>query len=159
MSSAYRSLFLSALLPGAGQWVNGERAKALVLWCMMCGIGISAWLAAYGPAAFRSRVSLFLLAVMYLCTWGPGVSDAYHVAAGSPQESLLSGTRQWYVVFLLLTLGPTALPFLWQSPAFSRRAKWSWTAAVLVTAAVSLWVILLVGPWIERALQSLPGAP
>ncbi len=146
-------MLLSAVLPGTGQWANGERVKAIALWCMVAGVAISVWLALAGPAQIRSTVSAGLLALIYLFVLVRAVADARDVAAGRAHNSLLSGQRSWYVVFMLLTVGPSALPFLWRSPAFTRSAKWGWTAMVLATTAISLWFVLLVGPWIERTLM------
>lgn len=154
MPTPFTAAALSALLPGAGQWANGERVKAGALWAMVAGIAGSIWLALAGPAAVRSHVSALLLSAIYLFVVGPAVSDAHQVASGRGAQSLLSGTRRWYVIVMLFTVGPMALPFLWQSSGFSRRAKWLWTAAIFAIAALSLWFVLAVGPLIERLLRS-----
>ena len=40
--------------------------------------------------------------------------------------------RRWFIYLMLGIAGPLALLWLWRSPHFSKRAKWIWTAAVVI---------------------------
>jgi TM2 domain-containing membrane protein YozV len=153
---------LSLLLPGLGQLYNRERPKGVALLCMTAGITYGLVMSTVGPAAFRSVVTAVMLAVVSLFVWPPAVADAYQRAAGKP-STLLSGEKVWYVILMLLTVGPMALPLLWQSPRFSQGGKIGWTVAVILLALLGIAVLLFVGPAAERALQdltpSLQGTP
>lgn len=149
------ALSLSLVIPGLGQLYNGERAKSLVVLCMDAGIGIGIALATIGPAAWRSRLSAIALGVVYLFVWIPAIIDAYQHAAGLAKP-LLSGEQAWYVVFMLLTVGPGAIPLLWHSPRFSRTAKTMWTVFVILVFLGGILFITVVGPAVERWLQQFP---
>lgn len=141
---------LSLLLPGLGQLANRQRAKGVALLCMSTGIWLSFIIS-------RSMVSAVLLGLIYLVVLVPAVHDAFRTAKGLP--SPFTGERAWYVIWMLLIVGPFALPLLWQSRQFSTRAKWVWTAVVMF---VALSVILLagaLGPVLEALVvqyQTLP---
>ena len=54
----------------------------------------------------------------------------------------MSGSR-WYqsvpfVIFMLIALGPFALPLLWKSPAFNFPAK---IIITIVTIALTIWML------------------
>ena len=148
---------LSLLLPGLGQLYNQERPKGVALLCMTAGIAYGLVMATVGPAAFRSLVTAVLLAVVYLFVWPPAVVDAYQRAAGKP-STWLSGEKAWYVILMLLTVGPMAVPLLWQSPRFSRGGKIGWTIAVILLALLGIAMLLFIGPAVERSLQNLAPA-
>jgi len=160
--SPFAAAICSFLLPGAGQLYNGERPKGVALLCMTAGIAYGLVMSTLGPAAFRSVVTTVLLAAVYLFVWPPAVVDAYQHAAGK-SSALLSGEKAWYVILMLLTVGPMAVPLLWQSPRFSRGGKIGWTVAVILITIGGIAVLLFVGPAVERALQdlvpSLQGTP
>lgn len=143
---------LSLIVPGLGQLRNGERAKGIAILCITAGIWSGILVATLGPPAFRSWLTVGVLALVYLFVWIPAIVDAYQRAAGIP-TTLLSGGKRWYVILMLLTVGPMALPLLWQSPRFSQRAKIVWTIAVILIALVGLVVLVVVGPLIERTLR------
>jgi TM2 domain-containing membrane protein YozV len=147
---------LSWLLPGIGQLYNGERVKGWAILCMSAGTLGGMALAWGGPAALRSPVSVAFLGLIYVAVWLPAVIDAFQCAAGR-RQTLLSGERAWYVIGMLLTVGPMALPFLWQSPRFSRRAKTGWTIAVILFAAGGILLILLIGPALQAVIDGLTG--
>ena len=153
---------LSLLLPGLGQLYNGERPKGIALLCMTLGVAYGLFMSVLGPASSRSLVTAVLLAIVYLLVWPPAVMDAYRYAAGNPSP-LLAGEKTWYVILMLLTVGPMALPLLWQSPRFSRGGKIGWTIAVILIVLVGIAMLLVIGPAVERALQhftpALQGAP
>jgi hypothetical protein len=142
---------LSFLTPGLGQLYNGEWAKGLAVLCVALGTGGALAFSVLGPPAARSWVSTLLLGVVVLCVWIPAVMDAWQRAAGKAAP-LLSGAKAWYVVVMLLAVGPMALPLLWQSRAVSRGAKIAWTVAVLVIALLAILVVLLIGPLLETLL-------
>jgi len=145
---------LSFALPGLGQLYNGERAKGLTIVCITAGIAYGAVMAVAGPTAFRSTFTAVTLAIVYLFIWLPATLDAFQRARGT-ETALLSGRKRWYVILMLLTVGPMAIPLLWQSPRFSRTAKLVWTAAVILLALLGVLFLVVVGPALEQTLQDL----
>lgn len=146
---------LSLIVPGVGQWYNGERVKGAAILCMDAGIALGVWLATSGPTALRSWVTALLLGMVYVGVWIPAAIDAYQYAAGFAKP-LLSGETAWYVIVMLLSVGPGAIPLLWQSPRFSRRAKTLWTIAVAAIFLGGILCTVVVGPTIDAWLQHLP---
>jgi hypothetical protein len=140
----------SFLLPGLGQLLNGERAKGVAILCITAGIAFGVGMGAAGPEAFRSILTVVVLVFVYLFIWFPAIVDAYQRASGAA-TSLLSGERRWYVIFMLLAVGPMALPLLWQSGRFSKTAKIIWTAVVVLIALAGILLLIVVGPIIESA--------
>jgi len=153
--SPLRAAFLSLIVPGLGQCFLGDRAKGAVILCIDAGILLGIAIASIGPEAFRSWLTVVMLGVAYVFVWIPAVVDAYQRAKGL-SKPLLSGERLWYVVFMLLTVGPAAIPLLWQSPRFSRSAKIGWTIAVILIALSLVVFTLVVGPMLERLSDQLP---
>jgi hypothetical protein len=119
---------------------------------MSLGTAAAIALALIGPAGFRSKISAALLALVYLFILFPASIDAMRPAGRSSKT--LSGERMWYVVFMLLMVGPAALPLLWQSPRFSRKAKWGWTIFVLFIFLSCLFLMLVVMPKLEQVMRS-----
>ena len=148
------ALMLSALLPGLGQWYNGERAKGLVVLCIDLGIAGGIVLATVGPTALRSWLTVIMLGLAYVFIWIPSIIDAYQYAGGA-RKPLLSGERTWYVIFMLLTVGPAAIPLLWQSPRFSQAAKIGWTIGVILIALGGIMFAVVLGPALEQSSQHL----
>lgn len=145
------SAALSAVLPGLGQLANGERSKGLGVVSSAVGVMVGVGLAVWGPAGFRSWVTVVLLAGVYPFLWLPAVLDAWRGARGE-STALLAGERIWYVLVLLATIGPMALPVLWQSPRFATWLKWLLSAVVVGIAVLAVVVALWLGPWIEAQL-------
>lgn len=144
---------LSALLPGLGQLYNRERAKGVALLLTAAGVlGGLLW-STLGPRASRSAVTVALLLPVYLLLWLPAVHDAYKRARGAGQ-TFLTSTGPWYVIVMLVTLGPFALPLLWQSPAFSRAAKIWLTVVVVAIALFAVLLIVLMGAFLEDRLPA-----
>lgn len=148
------ALMLSALLPGLGQVYNGERAKGLVILCIDLGIAGGMALSTIGPAALHSWLTVVMLGVAYVFIWIPSIIDAYQYAAGA-RKPLLSGERAWYVIFMLLTVGPAAIPLLWHSPRFSKGAKIGWTIGVILIALLGILFAVVLGPALEQSFQHL----
>jgi hypothetical protein len=120
---------LSVLVPGSGQIVNQETKKGLVIFVSCLGLGLlTYWLSGL------NKVSIALALVLL---WSSAIVDAYQVAKASGQPSDFY-YRQPYVIVMLLLVGPLALPLLWKSPNFSRRARWTWT--VIILAAVTMFI-------------------
>jgi TM2 domain-containing membrane protein YozV len=147
---------LSLLVPGAGQLYNGERAKGIAILCITAGIWSGLLMAAVGPAAFHSIFTIAMLGAVYLFIWFPAAADAYQRASGVT-TSLLSGDKAWYVIAMLLTVGPMALPLLWHSRRFSRTAKIIWTVLIVLLAILGIVFLLVIGPAVERLLHELSG--
>jgi len=59
-------------------------------------------------------------------------------SAGPLPESRWYHRPVWVLVLLFLVLGPLALPYLWNSPSFSRRVKIALT--VMVVAYTALFI-------------------
>ena len=139
------ALSLSVIVPGLGQLYNREFGKGLVIIGSCFGLG----LLIYSQAGLN-RIT-FALAL--LLVWISAIADAYKSAQafGQPPDFYY---RKTYVVSLLLLVGPFALPLLWQSPYFSRTARWTWT--VIVSGAALLFILT---PYLtSRALGQLsPG--
>ena len=147
---------LSALVPGLGQLYNKAWAKGIAVLCITAGLGVGLLMATAGPQRSRSWLTTVMLGVVYLFVWLPAVIDAAQHAAGKAQP-LLSGGKAWYVVLMLLSVGPMALPLLWQSPRFSRAAKIVWTLIVILAALAMVVLAVVVGPAVEELLRTLPG--
>lgn len=149
---------LSFMVPGAGQLACGARAKGIALLCMSGGLAIGMWVAAAGPARMQSLVTVMLLSLMAPCIWIPAAIDAYQEAAGRAKP-LLTNAKPWYLIVMLLTIGPLALPMLWQGSMFSRAAKIGWTIAVIALALLGIVLAVVIGPllqaWLSRTQQML----
>ncbi|MBI2174870.1 MAG: hypothetical protein HYU33_06715 [Candidatus Omnitrophica bacterium] len=146
---------LSAIFPGLGQWYNGERIKAFAIGCMSIGTYVGILLAIIGPKAFHSLLTLVLLGIVYLAIWIPAVMDAYQRAAGVA-TTVFSSTSYWYVIVMLLTVGPMALPLLWQSHRFSKAAKISYSLIVIVVALCTIGLIVVLAPILEQFQEIMP---
>ena len=139
------ALLLSLIVPGLSQVYNAERTKGLVIAgvCLILGAG-SFWLSGVNRGAV-------LLAVVLL--WISAGVDGYKTAQHSGQP-LDWYYRPSYVVTMLLLIGPFALPLLWQSPYFSRWARWGWTALVVGTVLVFLAIPYML-QWIVQRVPEL----
>ena len=90
--------------------------------------------------------------VIYLFVLIPAAVDAHQFASGNAKP-VLTGGRRWYIVLMLFSVGPMALPMLWRSPRFSRAAKGWWTLIVLFIFFVIGVLNLFVLPMIERSME------
>jgi TM2 domain-containing membrane protein YozV len=123
------ALMLSAVVPGLGQIYNQEVRKGLVIF----GSALSLGLLSHGIPGLN-KISM-LLALLLL--WISAIADAYKVAKTDGHAADFYHRRP-YVVAMLLLVGPLALPLLWQSPYFSRTARWTWT--IIVVGGVLLFI-------------------
>jgi hypothetical protein len=139
---------LSLLVPGVGQLYAGQRGVGIAVLCTVAGILLSA-------VAFRSPITLATMAVLYAVVALSASGDAVRVAAGAP-SAFKAGTR-WQIVLLLVTIGPFALPLLWQSQRFSQTAKILWTAFVILIAVSSVLILGALGPAMEQLLGEVSG--
>ena len=149
--SPYIAAGLSLVAPGAGQIYSGDRPTGVALLCITVGLWTSAILTMAGGGAARSVLTMLLLAIVYLFLLIPAVLDAYR--AGQGRTAVIAGEKLWYVVMMLLAVGPLALPLLWQSQRFSRAAKLVWTGAVIIIALLAIYALVVVGPLVERFLS------
>ncbi len=153
--STLQTVLLSALLPGLGQWVAGQRAKGAAFGCT--ALGILAWLAIviFGPLSVRSGVSQLMLGITYGLVWIPAVLDA--ARGGSSAQPTSLSTHPWYVMFMVLMVGAMAIPLVWQS-RLSRRAKIAWSVVGIVNTLLALLMLVVVGPIAEQWLREASGA-
>jgi hypothetical protein len=140
---------LSILVPGAGHLYAGQRATGIALLVIAVGIGVSV-------ATVRSPLTLGMMALLYLFVAISSAVDAARVASGRP--SALATTSRWRIILLLFTVGPFALPLLWQTTAFSKSAKITWTVVVIAIAVGSVLLVAAIGPMLEQLMGQLPAA-
>jgi hypothetical protein len=138
-------------MPGLGQLYNREDAKAAAILCSTFGIWAGLLWTTVGPDASRSWLSAVALLFAYPFLLLPAVLDAHRRANGNP-EVLSSDASRWPVVIMLLVIGPLAIPQLWQSSGFSRRAKALWTLAVVLVSMIVILVMVAIGPVLEHWL-------
>ena len=150
--SAWLAAALSCLAPGLGQLYNRETSKGIATLCITIGTWIILAWSLMPPARPGAWLSVVLLGVIYVFIWIPAIIDAYRRASGAPSP-WLSGQSVWYIVVMLLTVGPMALPLLWQSPALSRTAKIIWTVTVILIALLVIGAIAVIGPMLENAYR------
>jgi TM2 domain-containing membrane protein YozV len=123
MTTSRKSIALTlSIVPGLGQIYNAEVVKGIVIVGSCLVLGLGTW--------WLSGVTRFSVGLALLVVWISAIVDAYKTAKvfGRPLDWY---HRVSYVVAMLLLVGPLALPLLWQSPYFSRFARWAWTFVVL----------------------------
>ncbi len=140
------ALLLSIAVPGLGQLYNAERPKGFSLLAIVLGIIVSS-------VVFASDTTFLLMGVVYLAVLLPSARDAYRVANGT--ASPFNGDAVWYVIGMLVAVGPFALPLLWQSQRFSRGAKIAWTVVVIVVALLGILMVAALGPLLEGLQSSM----
>ena len=147
MKNPYLAFFYSMLVPGLGQLYLGERAKGWTLCCMAAGVGVSLIIS-------HTVVSWFLMGGIYLAVMAPAALDAFQTASGRPR--VFTGDSVFYVIMMLLVIGPFAIPLLWQSPKFSKTAKVLWTVAVILFAFIAIVVLTLTASFFNQLLEQVP---
>lgn len=136
MKSPWAAFFLSLAVPGLGQLYLNEKAKAFSLLCITAGIVLSL-------ALSRSWITFVLLAPLYLFVLIPASLDAYQTAAGNPRT--FKGDSVFYVIMMLVIVGPFAIPLLWQSAKFPKGAKIVCTVLVTLIALAAVLTMALIG--------------
>ena len=48
--------------------------------------------------------------------------------------------KVWFVIAMLLTIGPLAFPLLWKSPRFNRPTKWFLTILFILLTILTIWL-------------------
>jgi len=138
------ALFYSVIAPGLGQIYLGERAKGLTLLCMGAGVAVSL-------IVKHTAVACFLMGGICLAVMIPAALDAFQTASGRPRT--FSGDAIPYVIVMLLSVGPFAIPLLWQSRKFSPRAKVIWTIAVIGIALLAIAVMTFMASSLEQLMK------
>ncbi len=139
-------------MPGLGQLYNREDAKAAAILCSTVGIWAALLWTTIGPDASRSWLSAGALLLAYPFLLLPTVLDAHRCARGISELSP-SHAGRWHVVIMLLAIGPVAIPQLWQSQGFSRRAKILWTLSIVLVSLIVLLMMVAIGPGLELWLE------
>lgn len=147
MKNPYWSFFYSMIVPGLGQLYVGDRAKGWTLLCMTAGVIVSLIIS-------HTLISCFLMGGIYLAVMIPAALDAFQTASGRPR--VFTGDSVFYVVVMLLMVGPFAIPLLWQSPKFSKTAKIFWTAAVILIAFLAIAVLMLTASVFDQLIKQNP---
>jgi hypothetical protein len=140
------------LIPGLGQLYNGERSQGWATLLMSAGLVSGILWATVGPVGSRSWASAIMLGLVYIFILVPAVFSAY--AQSGAGRSLLSGDKVWYVIVMLVTVGPLGLPLLWQSSRFSLTAKVVWTVVVTLVALVAILFVIVAGHLVEQQLTT-----
>ena len=138
--SPITALVLSVIVPGLGQIFNEEKKKGLVIFGSCLGLALLTY--------WFSGFNKFSIALALILLWSSAIVDAFKVANASGQPSEFYYRRP-YVVAMLLLVGPLAFPLLWQSPQFSRFARWTWTV-IVVTAALMFVVTPYLMSWLIK---------
>ena len=138
------ALFYSVIAPGLGQIYLGERVKGWTLLCMGAGVAVSLIVS-------HTAVACFLMGGIYLAVMIPAALDAFQTASGRPRT--FSGDAIPYVIVMLLSVGPFAIPLLWQSGKFSPRAKVVWTIAVIGIALLSIAAMTFMASFLEQLMK------
>lgn len=134
-----------SFVPGLSFVYLGIWKKAVVLFIIDAGIALT--------FIFSGSYLAKLLALnIYLVTFMVPALESYQLARYG--KKTVDSDARWYVTLLLLTTGFNALPLLWSSRMFSKKAKILWSIAVPLLAAV--FVLLLVTYW-QRADLFLRG--
>ncbi len=150
--ASYLAAALSLVVPGLGQLHNGERAKGISILCITVGIWFWLAMTIIGPSYFHSWFSQIVLVIAYLFVLAPAVTDAYHGVSPTAQSVISSG-KPWYVIFMVVVIGAMAVPLVWQSPRLSRTAKIVWSALGILNTLLSILLLVVLGPIIERSLE------
>jgi TM2 domain-containing membrane protein YozV len=137
------ALILSLVLPGLGQAYNREVVKGIII--------AGACLALAAGSLWLSGIWQLSAALALLVLWVSAILDGYKTA------KLLGQPLDWYyrvsyVVTMLLLVGPLALPLLWRSPYFSRRARWIWAVVVILNLLLLLPMAYLLR-WLRQKIS------
>src|SRR3989338_7054067 len=101
-------------VPGLGLWYVGKKKKAAAILLIACGLVVSLYY-------MHSKLALAVVGVAYLLTTVPAGIESYLIAKTGHTSPMLDS--KLYILLMLWTQGINALPLLWQSELFSKRAK------------------------------------
>jgi hypothetical protein len=102
----------------------------------------------------HTPISWLLMGGVYLGIVIPAALDAFRTASGQPR--VFAGNSVFYVVIMLLMVGPFAIPLLWQSPKFSTAAKVLWTIAVIAIALFAIATLAATASLFDQLLKQSP---
>ena len=146
MKNPFLACLYSVLLPGSGQLYLGEKPKGISILCITIGAPVAALVTTlvtdHSLAKFFSWTTLLFLALVYFFIMIPSVVDAFQTASGRPR-TFKGESVPYILIMLFVVVGPFAIPLLWQSEKFSKRAKILLTAAVILTAFFAIAVMKL----------------
>ncbi len=63
----------------------------------------------------------------------------------------------WFIIVMLLTIGPFAFPLLWKSPNISRSLKWILTILFVILTIAAIWLSIETGKAVWKEVESLRG--
>lgn len=133
-----------SVIPGLGHLRLGRTKKGISLLIMtaatIAGIVFSRWI------LFKIVASGIYASLVINAVW-----ETYSVVYRKKEVK----DSPAYILFLVLTSGFSALPLLWQSQAFSRRAKIGWTIAVPVFAGFFFGFLFFFGGNAEAWLSGV----
>ena len=141
------AFFFSIVFPGLGQLYLGERAKGWTLLCMGAGVVVSLIFS-------HTWVAYFLMGGIYLAIVIPAALDAFQVAIHEKKIKTWTADTVPYVIVMLLMVGPFAIPLLWQSAKFSKKAKVLWTVAVILIALFAIATLTFMASFLDELVGS-----
>jgi len=133
-------------IPGLSHLYLGKKRKAILLFIIDIGIALALIFS-------DSYIVRILMLMIYAVTALPAALEAYQLS--EHKKKTIDTDSRWYVTILLLTTGFSALPLLWNSPNFSKRAKIIWTAAVPVLAIIFFSLIVMHWETLEKLMAGI----
>ena len=64
----------------------------------------------------------------------------------------------WFIIFMLILLGPFAFPLLWKSSKFSRAFKWIVTILFSIVTLLAVWFSIEVVKLVWKQVQEIQAA-
>jgi len=61
----------------------------------------------------------------------------------------------WFVIVMLLTIGPFGFPLLWKSPKFSRGVKWALTILFTLITILAIYLSIEMAKFTWRRFQEM----
>lgn len=141
-------VILLSLIPGLSLVYLGRFKKTLMIFIVDIGI-------VSGFVLSDSYLFKLILINIYFFTFLAPFLESYQLVRYG--RNTIDSESRWYVTILLLTTGFNALPLLWNSDRFSRKAKIAWTIAVPLLFLLFLSVLVKYWDRAESLLRSLLG--
>jgi len=135
-----------SLLPGLSQIYLGDKKKGFFLLLIDAGI-------IFTLITSKSYLMRILMAGIFLVTFLPSAVESYQIAKYG--ERKIDTSSRWYVTILLLCTGFTALPLLWSSEKFSKKAKINWTVAVPILAFLFFSFLIKYWDMLENGVKKI----